>query len=134
MAPDIKPHVDAIMAALTAGGLVVGDGVAPPKSSIPPTGIYAVLYCDPGQSVSESLADQRTDFQLSFQVTLVGPTAEKVRWAGQRCRDALHGPLAVTGRNAWRAEEDGGPPIQRDDDVSPSLYYLPVQYRLQSTS
>ena len=131
-APDIKPHVDAITAALTGAGLTVGDGGAP--ASIPATGIYAVLYFDPGRSVSESLADQRTDFHLSFQVTLVGPTAEKVRWASQRLRDALHGPLTVAGRNAWRPEEDGGPPVQRDDDVSPPLYYLPVQYRLQSTA
>lgn len=93
-----------------------------------------VVYFDPGQSVSESLADVRSDFDLQFQVTVVAPTAEKVRWAAQRVRDALHGPLGVTGRTAWRPEELGGPPIQRDDDVSPPLYFLPVQYRLKSTA
>lgn len=131
-APDIKPHVDAVTAALVAGGLTVGDGGAP--ASIPATGIYAALYFDPGQSISESLADQRTDFALSFQVTCVGPTPEKCRWAAQRARMALHAPLTVAGRTARRPEELGGPPIQRDDDVSPPLYYLPVQYRLQSTA
>lgn len=131
-APDIKPHVDAITAALTGAGLAVGDGGAP--ASVPSTGIYVALYFDPGQSVSESLADQRTDFAVSFQVTAVGPTAEKCRWATQRIRAALHAPLTVSGRTAWRPEELGGPPIQRDDDVSPPLYYLPVQYRLQSTA
>ncbi|MEW2415289.1 hypothetical protein AB0953_16460 [Streptomyces sp. NPDC046866] len=122
------------MAALVAAGLAVGDGGAPPAPSIPATGIYAAVFFDPGRSIGESLADQRTDFDLSFQVTVVGPTAEKVRWGGQRVRAALHAPLAVAGRTAWRPEELGGPPIQRDDDVSPPLYYLPVQYRLQSTS
>ncbi|MET9467790.1 hypothetical protein ABZY44_23905 [Streptomyces sp. NPDC006544] len=131
-APDIKPHLDAIMAALTAGGLAVGDGGAP--ASVPSTRIYVALYVDPGQSLSESLADARTDFTLSFQITCVGPTQEKCRWAAQRARMALHAPLAVAGRTAWRPEELGGPPMQRDDDVSPPLYYLPVQYRLQSTS
>lgn len=131
-APDIKPHVDAVTAALTTAGLTVGDGGAP--ASVPATGIYAALYFDPGQSISESLADQRTDFALSFQVTCVGPTPEKCRWAAQRARMALHAPLTVAGRTAWRPEELGGPPIQRDDDVSPPLYYLPVQYRLQSTA
>ncbi|WP_309144185.1 hypothetical protein [Streptomyces sp. BR123] len=126
--------MDAVTAALVAAGLAVGDGGAPPAASIPPTGIYAALYFDPGQSLSESLADQRTDFVLSFQVTVVGPTAEKVRWAAQRTRAALHAPLTVAGCTAWRPEELGGPPIQRDDDVSPPLFYLPVQYRLQSTS
>lgn len=133
-APDIKPHVDAVIAALTAAGLIVGDGGAPPTGAIPPTRIYAAVYFDPGQSLPESLADQRTDFALSFQVTAVGPTAEKCRWAAQRTRLALHAPLTVAGRTTWRPEELGGPPIQRDDDVSPPLYYLPVQYRLQSTS
>lgn len=131
-APDIKPHFDAIAAALTAGGLVVGDGGKP--ATIPAGGIYVVLYLDPGQSMPESLVDARTDFLLGFQVTCVGPTAEKCRWAAQRTRMALHAPLAVAGRTAWRAHEEGGPPIQRDDDVSPPLYYLPVQYTLQSTS
>lgn len=131
-APDIKPHVDAVMAALAAAGLTVGDGGAP--SSVPANGVYVALYFDPGQSFTESLADQRTDFAVAFQVTAVGPTAEKCRWATQRVRMALHAPLTVSGRAAWRPEELGGPPMQRDDDVSPPLYYLPVQYRLQSTS
>jgi hypothetical protein len=133
-APDINAHVAAVIAALAGAGLVVGDGGAPPAASIPSTGIYVALYFDPGQSLPESLADQRTDFALSFQVTAVGPTAEKCRWATQRTRVALHAPLTVAGRTAWRPEELGGPPIQRDDDVSPPLYYLPVQYRLLSTS
>ncbi|MFE2140183.1 hypothetical protein ACFXA3_00185 [Streptomyces sp. NPDC059456] len=124
--------MDAIVAALAGGGLTVGDGVAP--ASVPSTGIFAVVYFDPGQSLTESLADQRTNFSLSFQVTCVGPTPEKCRWAAHRARMALYAPLAVAGRTAWRPEELGGPPIQRDDDVSPPLYYLPVQYRLQSTS
>lgn len=132
--PDIKPHIDAIVAALTGAGLAVGDGVAPAGPAIPATGIYTVLYADAGRSVRESLADTRTDYELLFQVTCVAPTAEKCRWAAQRIRMALGGPIAVAGRTAWRPEELGGPPIQRDDDVSPPVYYLPVQYRLQSTS
>ncbi|MEU9415157.1 hypothetical protein [Streptomyces sp. NPDC048272] len=126
--------MDAIKTALTGAGLAVGDGGAPPAASIPQSGIYAALYFGPGQSVSESLADARTDFALDFQVTYVAPTAEKVLWAVQRGRVALHGPIAVAGRSAWRPEEQGGPPMDRDDDVSPPLFYLPVQYRLQSTA
>lgn len=131
-APDIKPHVDALLAALAGAGLTVGDGVAP--ATLPANQIYAVLYADPGQSLPESLADARTDFAMSFQVTCVGPTAEKARWAAQRARMAVFAPLTVAGRAAWRVEELGGPPVQRDDDVSPPLFFLPVQYRLKSTS
>jgi hypothetical protein len=134
-APAVMPHRDAVAAVLTAAGLVVGFGGAPP--SAPPTGEttrYVALYFDPGQSVPESLADQRTDFTCLFQVTCVGPTEEQALWVADKARAALHGPLLVAGRASWRPEELGGPPVARDDDVTLPLYYVPVQYRLKSTS
>jgi hypothetical protein len=94
--------------------------------------MYAALYMDPGQSLRASLADQRSNFQSLFQVTCVGPTVEKCLWVADKIRTALYGPLTVEGRMAWRPEEQGGPPVQRDDDVTPPLYFLPVQYRLMS--
>jgi hypothetical protein len=126
--------MDAVLAALVAalGAAAVGSGVAP--SPVPATQMYAVLYMDPGQSLRESLADQRTDFATSFQVTSVGPTVEKCLWVADKVRVALFPRLTIAGRTAWRAEELGGPYVQRDDDVTPPLYFLPVQYRLQSTS
>lgn len=129
-APDIKPHMDAVLAALRSAGLTVGEGGKPAGTATR----YAVVYFDPGRSLTESLGDQRTDFVLSFQVTCVGPNQTECLWVAQRTRQALHGPLTVAGRSAWRPIEDGGPPVQRDDDVSPPLYFLPVQYRLQSTA
>lgn len=128
-APAVLPHRDAVKAALEAAGLTVGLGEAPAGAQR-----YAVLYFDPGRSVSESLADERTDFVALFQVTCVGQTEEQCLWVADSVRQALHGPLSVAGRRAWRAEEQGGPPVQRDDDVSPPLFFLPVQYRLQSTT
>lgn len=131
-APDIGPHIAAITTALTARGLAVGDGGAP--SPIPTTRMYAALYCDPGQSQSESLGDRRTNLVLGFQVTAVGPTATKCLWVAQQVRAALHGRLTVEGRATWRPDELGGPPVQRDDDVSPPLFFLPIQYQLKSTA
>lgn len=134
-APAVLPHRNAVKAALEGAGLVVGLGGAPP--SAPPKGTttrYAVLYFDPGRSVSESLADLRTDFDGGFQVACVGPTEEQALWVADEVRAALSPRLVVEGRTPWRAEELGGPPVQRDDDVTPPLYFLPVQYRLQSTS
>lgn len=130
--PAVLPHRDAVRAALEGAGLAVGLGGAPP--SAPSNSKYVVLYFDPGQSVRESLADRRTDFQAMFQVTCVGPTEEQALWVADKARAALFGTLTVSGRTSWRPEELGGPPVQRDDDVTPPLYFLPVQYRLQSTS
>lgn len=130
--PDIKPHMDAIEAALTGAGLAVGPGGAP--TPVPANGRYAALYFDPGQVSSESLADVRTDFTLLFQVTCVGPTRDQCLWVAGKVRTALFVRLTVAGRSAWRPEELGGPFVLRDDDVTPPVYYLPVQYRLKSTA
>lgn len=130
--PDVQPHVDAVLAALAGAGLTVGDGGAP--ATVPSSRRYAVVYPDPGQVLTESLADSRTDLALWFQVTCVGPTAEQARWVANKVRSVLFSPLSVSGRALWRAEELGGPPVQRDDDVTPPLFYQPVQYRLRSTT
>ncbi|GAA2484599.1 hypothetical protein GCM10010406_21080 [Streptomyces thermolineatus] len=131
-APAVLPHVDAVTAALTGAGLAVGLGGAP--KTVPTSGIYTAVYADGGQALPESLADRRTGLQLLFQVTCVAPTAEKALWAADKTRAALAAPLAVPGRALWRAEELGGPPLARDDDVTPPLYFLPIQYRLRSTT
>lgn len=130
-APDIGPHIQAVTVRLTEQGLTVGDGGAPAVR--PANGRYVAVYFDPGQSLSESLADRRTMLTLGFQLTCVAPTTTACLWVAQQVRHALHRPLVVEGRATWRAEELGGPYVQRDDDVSPPVFYLPVQYRLQST-
>lgn len=128
--PLVLPHRNAVLAALQASGVAVGEGGAP--ATVPESQMYAALYMDPGWSRTASLADQRTTFQGLFQVTCVGPTAEKALWVADTVRTALYAPLTVDGRAAWRPEELGGPPVQRDDDVTPPLYFVPVQYRLMS--
>lgn len=133
-APASLPHRDAILEALEAAGLTVGRGVTPKADDIPASGAYAVLYMAPGVSVSESLADERTDWSGWFQVTCVGPTDEIALWVADRARQALHAPLTVPGRLVWRAEPDPPPPLERDDDVTPPLYYIPLQFTLRSTT
>lgn len=129
-APDVLPHVDSVQAALQAGGLTVYLGGAPEA----PAARYCVLYPDPGRAVSESLADRRTDLAFWVTVTCVGPTAEQALWVAGRVRQALDAPLTVAGRRMWRAEDHGGPSVARDNDVTPPVFFLPVEYYLQSTS
>lgn len=131
-APAVLPHRDAVVAALETVGLVVGKGQAPDPA--PSSGMYAVVYTTPGQSVPESLADRRTDFQAIVQVTVVGPDEERCLWLADKARAALWEPLTVAGRKAYRAEELGGIPVQRDDDVTPPVYYTPIQFMIRSTS
>ncbi|WP_236243131.1 hypothetical protein [Streptomyces sp. CC228A] len=130
--PAVLPHRDAVVAALEDIGLTVGAGRAPDPA--PATQMYAVVYMSPGRSRPESLADQRTNYEGLMQVTAVGPTEERCLWVADKVRSALHAGLSVDGRQAWRPEELGGPPIVRDDDVSPPLYFVPIQYMIRSTS
>ncbi|WP_327378011.1 hypothetical protein OG393_31040 [Streptomyces sp. NBC_01216] len=129
-APSVLDHRDAIVAALEAVDLTVGTGGAP--DPLPATGMYAVVYMSPGRSVSESLADQRTSFDGLFQVTAVGPREEQCLWVADKVRSALHGGVTVAGRSAWRPEEIGGPPVIRDDDVTPPVFFAPIQYMIRS--
>lgn len=126
--PQVLPHVDAVRAALAEAGLTVYLGGAP----VTPAAKYAVLYPEPGQAVRESLADARTDFTGVVTVTCVAATTEQALWVADKARGALAVPLVVEGRVAWRPEDLGGPPVARDDDVTPPLFFVPVQYRLQS--
>ncbi|MET7648371.1 hypothetical protein ABZS83_33065 [Streptomyces sp. NPDC005426] len=130
--PTVLPHVDAVQAALTAAGLTVYLGGTPTSSGWTPPDKYAVLYPDPGRAGRASLADDRTDFTGTFQVTCVGASVERALWVADRVRQALDGPLTVEGRRAWQPEDQGGPPVQRDDDVTPPVFFVPVQYLIQS--
>lgn len=133
-APEVLPHLDAVQAALEAAGLTVYVGGVPTDSGWVAPDKFAVLYPDPGMAVCESLADERTGFDSTMQVTCVGGDVERVMWMADRVRKAMAAaPLAVDGRVCWPPEDLGGPPVQRDDGVTPPVYFVPVQYRIRST-
>lgn len=129
--PTVLPHVDAVQAALEARGLTVYVGGTPGGTWSPPDK-FAVLYPDPGTAGRASLAGERTDFTHACQITCVGGSAERALWVADETRKALDHPLTVDGRTTWQPEDQGGPPLQRDDDVNPPLWFLPVLYLIQS--
>jgi hypothetical protein len=131
--PDVLPHMDAVQAALEAAGLTVYLGGTPTGDGWTAPDKYAVLYPDPGTAVRESLADERTDFECTMQVTCVGSDVVRALWVAARVRRALSAPLVVQGRNCWLPEDLGGPPVSRDDDLNPPAFFVPVQYRICST-
>ncbi|MFJ8154811.1 hypothetical protein [Streptomyces sp. NPDC094468] len=131
--PDVLPHSDAVQAALEAAELTVYLGGTPTTAGWSPPDTFAVLYPDAGMAVRESLADQRTDFDSTMTITCVGGSAERALWVAGRVRRALTAPLVVEGRSCWPPEDLGGPPVARDDDVTPPVFYVPVQYRICST-
>lgn len=129
--PTVLPHIDSVQAALEAAGLTVYLGGTPGGTWTPPDK-FTVLYPEPGRAARSSLADDRGDFTGMVQVTCVGGSLERALWVADRVRQALSGPLTVAGRRAWRPEDQGGPPVARDDDATPPLWFVPVQYLIQS--
>ncbi|MGW1813282.1 hypothetical protein ACWCQM_06885 [Streptomyces sp. NPDC002125] len=117
--------------ALEDRGLTVYIGGTPGGIWTPPDK-FAVLYPDPGVAGRASLGGERTDFRHLCQITCVGGDPERAMWVADQTRKALDRPLTVAGRLAWQPEDQGGPPLQRDDDMAPPLWYVPVLYLIQS--
>ena len=130
--PAVLPHVDAVTTALEAAGLTVYLGGAP--SGVTPTDPqpFVVLYPDPGQTVTASLADNRTGFATVVQLTCVGLTAGQAMDVSDLAMGALSSPITVAGRVSWKPEALDGQPVKRDDDVTPPNYYAVSRWRLRS--
>ena len=131
--PEVLPHMDAVQAALEDAGLTVYVGGTPAASGWTPPDKACVLYPEPGMARRESLADERTDFESTMTITCLGGDPVRALWAADKVRKALAAALVVEGRSCWPPEDLGGPPVARDDDVTPPVYFVPVQYRICST-
>jgi hypothetical protein len=128
----VRPHAAAVVVMLTAGGCPAYDSEGPIPTARPGSG-WVVLWADPG-TPEGTLGDRHRDLLLEFQATAVGCTPEQCRWAVDKARTILLGTIpAIAGRAVeplWQVGQP--PPIQRDDDEQPPLFYQPVSYRLRS--
>lgn len=130
--PRTLPHVDAVRTALEAAALTVFLGVAPPDSARP----YVALHVDPGSPEPSSLTGEHDQAAIVVQTTCVADTVEQALWLADRVLGALlDRVLEVDGRAGWRPEVySSGPPVQRDDDVTPNLFYLTPQFTVRSSA
>lgn len=135
--PALLPHAAAIITRLdnwpALASVTVGDHVAP-KSGTPATIVApaVVFYLRPGGQQSGTLGEKNTDAWLPFQLTCIGLTATQAMlvadWSHQALVSSL---LSVDDRFVCRAERRSfGSAAQRDNAVTPPLFYVPVEYRL----
>ena len=123
--PTLRLHTDAVIAALEADGLTVGDatgeGLAAP---------YVVVYRISGTRDGEAAAPEDRA-ELVFQLTCVGTGRQQAEWVQDKAETALRS-ITVAGRSVrvW-VDTDGA--VSRDDDVSPPLWYSTPRYRLWTT-
>lgn len=138
-----NPHALALlarMATVTFGtppaSLKVGDAVAPKSGDGQVVAPSAVLFGREGGSLIGSLGCIDTDGELPFQVTSIGRTASEARAVSDKVRVALTGAelLVLYRWIPWVRRRNGGSRVERDDDLSPPLFYVVTQYVLLSIS
>lgn len=136
-----NPHAAAILDALApleglSQPIGVGDGVAPLSGD----GVLApcaVLHLRPGGQWFDSVGAYATDGIMPFQITCVGITAAQARIVADKVATYLEGAdLDVDSRAVYRVRRRSGPSgtAERDDTLTPPLFYLTVQYQLLSAA
>jgi hypothetical protein len=138
----LRLHADGVIAALTADGVVVGDGDKPsvPYGARPEAGgspahfiAYCIVYPMPG-TYDGTLAEQNDDADLVYQVTCVGATRDACQLVEDRVNTALlAGAITVTGRSITQVRLDIGGGVRRDDTVQPPVFISTPRYRVSST-
>lgn len=132
-----SPQTGAVLATLTAAGLLAGDGTAPPgggwqgvtgQSDFVP---YVVVHSIAGGVEDGTLADPWADTEWYWQVTAVGSTRAQAEWAGDKTRIALLStPVAISGRSTLQVRIDVAAGAQRDDTVQPPVWVNQERYAL----
>jgi hypothetical protein len=134
----LRPHTDAVQAALLQAGLSVHRGIGPvnPLGSVP----YVVVYA--GSTVtSGTVGDLYADAESEVQVTSVGGSSEQAEWANDRVFEALIG-AALQPPPGRRWLVPGAPvghvltrPVERDLDFGEGapLFYVVSIFSLLST-
>lgn len=136
---DPRTHTDAVVSALEATGLIVGDGGNPTVpfgwSGTPGQSQFSpyVLVYPLGQSFDGALGCPDEDSDLRWQVTCVGAAREQAEWVQHEVQEALIGSvLTVAGRFVPRVRPDGGAGVRRDDSTQPPLFISTPRFAAQS--
>lgn len=124
---DVRVHTDAVIAALEAANLTVGDADA--EGLTPP---YVVVYPIAGGEMFGSLDDPYEDADLLYQVTCVGRTREQAEAITNRAMALLNG-FSVTGRSIALVSPEGTPGTRPDHDVDPPVFYSTPRFRIKTT-
>lgn len=134
---NLRLHGDAILAALTAAGLTVGDAEPPsapfgwrPDGSFLP---YIIAYPLPGL-FDGTLAEHADDADVVYQLTCVGETrAAAVLLEDRANAILLPGTLSVAGRSVTHVRLDAAGGTRRDDTVQPPVFISTPRYRISTT-
>ncbi|MGI5233843.1 hypothetical protein [Actinoallomurus sp. CA-142502] len=127
-----RPHTDALEAALTGVGVLVGRGGRPDdggwqgEPGRTAFTAYAVLY--PGAGIPDGdLADPSEYLDYRCQVTCVAATSEGAEAVADKVKTLVGRRLTVAGRSSYPVWLTLDRPASRDDSVAPPVHYLVLE-------
>lgn len=133
---DPRTHTDAIIEAIKALGVTVGDGGGDQDGPVQKdlTLPYAVVYTLGSGGFDGPMDHLDDDAWPTYQVTFCGQSREQAQWLQAKVRDGLVGTrLVVEGSKCgpirMHAERTPG----RDTTVTPYVWWAIDQYRYSST-
>ncbi len=126
---DAQPLIDAVKAAVT--GIAYAEGKKPTVAAGLP---YVVAWFDGGTVENRSLRS-RDGFSLVATFHCYGSSPDAVRFAVRKVRAAVLSLFgdAVGGRTVLMPEHLPPPPMDRDDDLQPPLWWQADEWRLRTT-
>ena len=134
------PETDAIIAALSAAPILTGDGIRPAGGGFPaddpsqPFVPYAVVFQSITSLIDGPLDDPNADVVAEYQVTSIGVTRASASFIADKAKATLlNTPLTVPGRTVQLVEWVLGRPAERDDDVTPPLFYAIDIYSISTS-
>ncbi len=133
---DERVFIDYIVSTLRAGGLTVGDSLAP--ASVPAGSGYVVVYSIAGGLTSGTLDAPLDDAEPNFQVTSSSTNVSQCRWLVARVRNLLAAavPAVLAGNRKviWIDFPMASVSVVRDDDVSPPRYGAADRFAMGTVS
>lgn len=125
--PTSRPVTAALKAALEAANLRVGEGTG--KGLTAP---FSVLY-PASPDLDGPMGDRYADADHTVMIHHVGDGPEQAEWQADQAAAALLPGVTVDGRTVLYVTRENSQPVQRDDALSPPLYYLVDTYVVATT-
>jgi len=124
------PFIAWVIATLQAGGLTVGDGIAP--GTVPAGAGFVVVYSIAGGTTSGSIDDPRSDAAANIQVTSSSTNPTQCRWLADKVRTLLNAAVPASLSDSrkvfWLDFPMASFTMTRDDDVQPPRFFIPDRF------
>jgi hypothetical protein len=131
---------NAIIGALEAAGLVVGDAIQPEaggwqgvpgESEFVP---YVDVWPTPGGIADGTIASPYSDVDTDYVLRTFGATRAQVEYVADMAWEVMRtADFSTSGRKVTLVRPDVLPGVIRDDDAQPPVFFAPGRWRICTT-